>query len=216
MFLFFSNVSTINAFVSEIVFYGIWTVVDLCTGEKKETRSITSKYSKWTQQLSHQGNISLYFYLSLSLSLPLCLFSLFLSLSPSLSFALSLPFSLFYSFYLSFYLSFPFSLSLHLSTSLTLLSLSLSLSLSLFHILNQNPYSSPETKCGSPTIPKKGKSWPRRRMSFLLSSSASSSSKKLIFPRLSILHGLWMDGTLNERKVSKKKYSEHEVTYHAN
>ena len=32
MFLFFSNVSTINAFVSEIVFYGIWTVVDLCMG----------------------------------------------------------------------------------------------------------------------------------------------------------------------------------------
>ena len=28
MFLFFSNVSTINAFVSEIVFYGIWTVVE--------------------------------------------------------------------------------------------------------------------------------------------------------------------------------------------
>ena len=26
MFLFFSNVSTINAFISEIVFYGIWTV----------------------------------------------------------------------------------------------------------------------------------------------------------------------------------------------
>ena len=32
MFSFFSNVSTINAFVREIVFYGIWTVVDLCMG----------------------------------------------------------------------------------------------------------------------------------------------------------------------------------------
>ena len=34
IFLFFSNVSTINAFVSEIVFYGICTVpaVDLCMG----------------------------------------------------------------------------------------------------------------------------------------------------------------------------------------
>ena len=33
MFLFCSNVSTINAFVSEIVFFGIWTVVDLCRGQ---------------------------------------------------------------------------------------------------------------------------------------------------------------------------------------
>ena len=148
---------------------------------------------------------------SLTLSPPFSLLSLSLSppLSPSLHLSLSLYFTL--SISLSISLSLSLSLSLHLSTSLTLLSLSLSL----FHILDQNPYSSPETKCGSPTIPKKGKSWPRRRMSFLLSSSASSSSQKLIFPRLSILHGLWMDGTLNERKVSKKKYSEHEVTYHA-
>ena len=36
MFLFFSNVSTINAVVSEIVFYGILTGVDLCISWKKE------------------------------------------------------------------------------------------------------------------------------------------------------------------------------------
>ena len=40
MFLLFSNVSTINAFVSEIVFYGIWTAVDLCNDEGVDRQNV--------------------------------------------------------------------------------------------------------------------------------------------------------------------------------